>query len=145
MDAREHGKLGHPHWCHCWGTSLSPTRAPLPALSPMQAGTVSSTLSHPWDNTGKACQVWLGDGPPSLLQESPQAAQGALAGGQGWCQPHGSPAEHSQQIHLRSSPSTTLLTSHLPCALAPTLVLPHPCPQSLTHSACKEGDGTLPN
>lgn len=51
----------------------------------------------------------------------------------------------SQQIHLCSSPSTTLPMSHLPCALAQTLTLPHPCPQSLIHSVCKEGDSTLPN
>lgn len=81
--------------------------------------------------------------PPSW--ESPQTAQGALAGKQGWCQPHSSPPQRSQQIHLSSPSSTTLLMSHLPCALAPTQLLPHLCPKSLIHSACKEGDGTLPN
>lgn len=29
--------------------------------------------------------------------------------------------------------------------LAQTLILPDPCPQSLIHSVCNEGDSTLPN
>lgn len=149
LQAQQIGQLGG-----CWGmwtagASLlvpllahvpSPACVPLPSLSPTGAGTVSSTLSHPWDKPGKVPRVWLGAGPPSLLQESPWAAQGALAGEQGWCQLHSSPAECSQQILLRSSSRKTPLMSHLPCALAQILILPHPCSKSHIHFVCNEGD-----
>lgn len=119
-DAGDCGQLEHPHFrLPCW-------QAQHPQPCPTH-GTMQGRLR----------------GTPSQLQESPCSAQGALAGGQGLCQPYSFPAELSQKIHLCSSPSTTLLMSHLPCTLAQTLSLPHPCPQSLIHSVCKEGDSTF--
>lgn len=67
--------------------------------------------------------------PPSW--ESPQTAQGALAGKQGWCQPHSPPAQRSQQIHLL----------HHPAHVTPALCSgPNSTPASslpeITHSFC---------
>lgn len=73
------------------------------------------TLAHPCTMEGRL------HGASSHYQPSPWPAQGALAGGQGCCQPYSFPAELSQQIHLCSCPSTALPMCHLPCATCPVL------------------------
>lgn len=92
-------------------------------LSPMWAGTASSTLSHPWDNAGKAPRVWPGAGPLSLLQESAWAAQGALAWEQGWRQPRGSPqSAPSKSISAHPAPPPCpVLWPQLSSCLVPAL------------------------
>lgn len=115
-----------------------------PTCSASQVGgAVASTLSQLWDKAGEAPQARPGVSPLPSHSGHPRAAGGGLAGVRGWPQHRGSPW-HSKSISIHPLPPPLLL-SCLPCAVALTLVLPRPCPQSLAHSVCKEGNGRLPN
>lgn len=89
------------------------------------AGTASSTLSHPTGQCREGSMVHL-----PTCRSHPGQHRVPWPGDWACASP-----TVSQQIHLHSSLSTGLPMSHLPCAVAQTLTLPHPCPiPALNHS-----------
>jgi len=138
-DAGEHRQPEHPRWCHCWGTSLSPAHALLPVSPPTWAGSVLNP-QHREGSTGMTWN-WL---PLSLAGGTPGSTR-FPGRGTGLVSAPRLPGRA-----LLENPSPLIPLHHpapVPPAVcsAPTLLLPHPCPQSLIHSVRKEGDGTLPN
>lgn len=134
------GTLEHPWWCCCWGMFLA---RPPHALPPRWVVQWPQRCPNSGTRQGRLHRHGLELVPFPLTAVTP-GQQGVA-----WQVCGAGPSTVALPGTASPSPlipfPLPLLLSCLPCAVALTLVLPRPCPQSLAHSVCKEGNGRLPN